>query len=68
VVPVVNPIGCGDCMAAGIAWAVFRGLDPVEAIRYGVAVAADKLGRHLPGVVDRDGVEELVKAVEVTRL
>jgi 1-phosphofructokinase family hexose kinase len=67
-VPVVNPIGCGDCMAAGIAWAVFRGLDPVEAIRYGVAAAADKLGRHLPGVVDRDGVEARVEAVEVTPL
>ena len=67
-VPVVNPIGCGDCMAAGIAWGVHRGMEPVEAIRRGVAVAADKLGRPLPGAVERDGVEALVQAVEVTRL
>jgi 1-phosphofructokinase family hexose kinase len=67
-VPVVNPIGCGDCMAAGIAWALHRGLDPVDAIRYGVAVSADKLGRLLPGVVERDGVEAQVEQVEVTRL
>jgi 1-phosphofructokinase family hexose kinase len=67
-VPVVNPIGCGDCMAAGIAWAVHRGMEPVEAIRRGLAVAADKLGRALPGAVERDAAEALVPAVEVTRL
>jgi 1-phosphofructokinase family hexose kinase len=67
-VPVVNPIGCGDCMAAGIAWGLHRGLEPVEAIRLGVAVAADKLGRPLPGAVERDQVEALVRSVEVTRL
>ena len=66
--PVVNPIGCGDCMAAGIAWGLHRGREPIEAIRYGVAVAADKLGRVFPGAVEPDRVEALGEAVEVTPL
>jgi 1-phosphofructokinase family hexose kinase len=65
--PVLNPIGCGDCMAAGIAWALTRGRDPLAAVRYGLAVAADKAGRLLPGEVDPRGAEALVGAVDVAR-
>ncbi len=65
---VVNPIGCGDCMAAAIAWALSRGLTPPEAVRYGMAAAADKLGRLLPGEVDRTHADEGAAAVEITRL
>lgn len=64
----VNPIGCGDCMAAGIACGLFQGREPVEAIRYGLATAANKIGRLLPGFVERDRIEALVQAVEVARL
>lgn len=66
--PVVNPIGCGDCLTAGIAWALAQGHDPIESIRRGVAVAASKVGQLLPGVVDREEVESLIPAVEVFRL
>ena len=62
---VLNPIGCGDCLAGGIAWATLHGREPLDAIRFGVATAADKVGRLLPGEVDRTGVEALVHAVEV---
>jgi 1-phosphofructokinase family hexose kinase len=65
---VVNPIGCGDCMAGGIAWALSRGQEPLEAVAFGVAVAADKLGQLLPGVVDPGRVAALARSVEVTRL
>jgi len=65
---VVNPIGCGDCLAGGVAWATFHGRPPPDAVRYGLAAAADKLGRMLPGDVDRGRVEALAAAVEVTRL
>jgi tagatose 6-phosphate kinase len=65
---VVNPIGCGDCLAGGIAWALFHGSEPVDAVRHGVAAAADKLGRPLPGVVDRGRVEEIVRSIEAVRL
>jgi 1-phosphofructokinase family hexose kinase len=64
----VNPIGCGDCMAAGIAWAVARGAEPPEAIRWGLATAAAKLGQELPGLLDAGEVAATVSSVEVTAL
>lgn len=67
-VSVVNPIGCGDCMAGGIAWALWRGHHPLDAFRYGLAVAAVKAGRLLPGEVDAEPVARLASAVEVTHL
>ena len=33
---VVNPIGCGDCLAAGIAWATRRGDSIIDAVRFGI--------------------------------
>jgi tagatose 6-phosphate kinase len=65
---VVNPIGCGDCLAAGIAHGLRAGREPLEAIRLGLAVAADKVGRMLPGFVDREQVETLMPQVQVARI
>lgn len=63
--PAVNPIGCGDCMAAGIAWAVFQGHEPIDAIRLGMAAAADNLGRLFPARLERDRVLALIKRIDV---
>jgi 1-phosphofructokinase family hexose kinase len=65
---VVNPIGCGDCMAAGIAWALFAGQGPLDAIRFGVAVAAAKVGQLLPGQLDVAGLDAMVRSVAVSQL
>jgi len=65
---VVNPIGCGDCMAAGIAWALFNGQLPLDAIRFGLAVAAAKVTQLLPGQLDPVGLDALTRSVEVTQL
>jgi 1-phosphofructokinase family hexose kinase len=65
---VVNPIGCGDCMGGAIAWALQQGLGPVDALRWGMAAAADKIGRLLPGQIDGRHVQELIHEVRVTRL
>ncbi|MBI4601724.1 MAG: bifunctional hydroxymethylpyrimidine kinase/phosphomethylpyrimidine kinase [Planctomycetes bacterium] len=48
----VNPIGCGDCLAAGIAWAADRGMDMPEAIRFGMAAAAENAAALLPARLD----------------
>ena len=64
---VVNPIGCGDCLAAGIAWATAAGQEPADAIRFGLGTALDKLGRLLPGQVERDRVEALARSVTLSR-
>ncbi len=47
-VNVVNPIGCGDCFTAGLAWALQRGNDMPSAIRLGIAAAAQNAEQLLP--------------------
>src|SRR5581483_7609364 len=64
-VEVVNPIGCGDCMAAGIAQGLQMGHEPLDAIRRGLAVAANKLGQIFPGFVVREQIEAVLPNVEV---
>ncbi|HBO51216.1 MAG TPA: hypothetical protein DD471_04470, partial [Planctomycetes bacterium] len=63
-VEAVNSIGCGDCMAAAIALALDEGREPLAAISYGVAAAADNLARVLMGRLDRRRVEELAAEVQ----
>jgi tagatose 6-phosphate kinase len=45
---VVNPIACGDCFAAGLAWALGQGDDIREAVHQGMASAAANLRTLLP--------------------
>src|SRR5262249_43965856 len=45
---VVNPIGCGDVLAAGIATALVRGDDPLDATRFGMAAASESARDLLP--------------------
>jgi 1-phosphofructokinase family hexose kinase len=66
--PVVNPIGCGDCMAGAIAWALHQGRELVQALRYGAAAAAAKVGELLPGRIDPDHVEALAATIDVARM
>ena len=65
---VVNPIGCGDCLAAGFAEAISRGLEPLEAIRFGMACAAFNCGTLLAGRLERTAVEALLPRVRVERV
>jgi tagatose 6-phosphate kinase len=65
---VVNPIGCGDCMSAGIAQGLLMGWEPLDAIRRGLAVAGNKLGQLFPGFVEREQVEALLANVQTTQL
>ena len=65
---VVNPIGCGDCLAAGIAAQIGSGREPLEAIRFGMACASVNCGTLLAGRLDRSAVDCLSGAVEVTRI
>lgn len=66
--PVVNPIGCGDCMAAGIAWGIAQGLEVPDAVRLGVAAAGDNLTQLLPARIDRQRVEKLASTIAIERL
>ncbi len=65
---IVNPIGSGDAMAAGIAWAIRNGRDMPDAVRFGVAAANENLRRletcrldpaRVKGLAERIRVEEV---------
>jgi 1-phosphofructokinase family hexose kinase len=64
----VNPIGSGDCLAAGIACGVAEGMDMPEAIRLGVAAAAENASMLLPARLTRTRVRSLVSRIPIERL
>lgn len=66
-VTVVNPIGSGDCLAAGIAAALHRGDAMPEAVRYGLAAAADNAAQLLPARLDAGRVKGLAANVKSER-
>ncbi len=65
---VVNPIGCGDSLAAGIAWATRRGDSIVDAVRFGIGAASDNLGRLLPCRLDWKNVAAWAEKVDAAIL
>jgi len=66
--PIVNPIACGDAMAAAIAWATRDGREIVDAVRLGVAAAGENLRQLLPSRLSPARVRERAKSVRVERL
>lgn len=66
-VDVMNPIGSGDSLAAGIAWGIQEGKEPLEAIRYGMAAAADNVSQLLPARISRERVLALAEKIKIER-
>lgn len=64
-VSVVNPIGCGDCLTAGLVDGLQRGLEFVDALQWGVAVAAANAERLLPADFEVGRVTESYASVAV---
>lgn len=67
-VTTVNPIGCGDSLAAGIAIATHEDAPLVEAVRFGMAAAAHNAELLLPARLNRARVNELVGEIQISRL
>ncbi len=65
-VTVVNPVGAGDALVAGVAVALERGESLPAAVRLGVASAADSVRRSGPADVELDAVTALLPAVHGT--
>jgi 1-phosphofructokinase family hexose kinase len=65
---VVNPIGCGDCLAAGLAWALSIDRGPVDCVRIGIACAAQNAAALLPGRLDPEQALRDAERVEVERI
>lgn len=62
-VQVVNPIGCGDCLAAGIAVAISEEMTVPEAVKFGTSVATVNALQILPAKVQRDQSAEIAGRV-----
>jgi tagatose 6-phosphate kinase len=62
---VVNPIASGDCLAAGTAWAIDAGLEMREALKLGVAAAAENVAQLLPALLDPQAVRRRAATVGV---
>jgi 1-phosphofructokinase family hexose kinase len=62
---IVNPIGCGDCLAAGIAVGNARGMSPLESVTLGMAAAADNATKLLSPRLDLDSVHRFCQQVQV---
>jgi len=67
-VPVVNAIAAGDCLAAGIAWAVVAGKPIEQALRLGVAAAAWNVSQLMPARLEATEVQKLAAEVAVQHL
>jgi tagatose 6-phosphate kinase len=65
---VVNPIGCGDCLAAGIAWGLFRGREPLDSIALGMAAAAENLPSLMPARINPSRVEQLAATIRAEKI
>jgi 1-phosphofructokinase family hexose kinase len=68
VTPIVNPIGCGDCLAAGVAIGLARGDALVDAVRFGMAAAADNVTQLLPARLSPKRVQAIVPRITATSL
>jgi tagatose 6-phosphate kinase len=60
----VNPVGSGDAMLAGIAYALSRGEPVMQAIRLGVACGAANALTATPGTVRRADVQKLLRQMK----
>ncbi|MCX7681623.1 MAG: 1-phosphofructokinase [Anaerolineae bacterium] len=54
-----NPVGAGDALLAGVAWAMLRGLTPEEIARWGVACGAAAAASEGVAFGSREEVEAL---------
>jgi 1-phosphofructokinase family hexose kinase len=63
----LNPVGAGDALLAGVAWALERGLELDELARWGVASGTAAAMRAGTGSAPRDEVETLYARVVVER-
>ena len=65
---IVNPIGCGDCLAAGVAAGIGAGQTMLDALRLGFAAAADNCRTLLAGRIDPLEVARLERLVRIEML
>lgn len=63
-IEVVNPIGCGDCLAAGIAYGIAQSQSVKGSIITGITAATLNAGQLLPAKLDWEHAKEISVEVE----
>lgn len=64
-IQVINPIGSGDAVTAGIAYAHIRGDLMADAIRFGTACGAANALTSLPGHINREDLPQLLAETQL---
>lgn len=64
----INPIGSGDCLAAGIAWGVSEGFDVPAAVVTGIAAAMENARQLLPARLDPERVRQQAAALAMVHV
>lgn len=67
-VDVVNPIGAGDCFAAGAGLALTAGASDVDIVRRGMATASASCETATAGRLDRLRADQLFRAIEADQV
>lgn len=67
-IPVINPIGSGDCLAAGLAVRISQGDDVPAAVGTGMAAAMENARQLLPARIEARRVKEQAAALTATRV
>jgi 1-phosphofructokinase family hexose kinase len=64
----VNAVGSGDAFAAGFLAGIERGLEPLEAVKLGIACGASNASRLEPEIGPQEEIQDLARHVRVTEL
>ena len=67
-IEVVNAIGCGDCLTAGLVAALDQGKALPDAVCYGIASAGDNATQLLPSRLNTERVRALADRVSIARI
>ena len=67
-ITVVNAIGCGDCLTAGLTASLAEGHDLPTAVRSGIAAAGDNATQLLPARLSPSRVRTLAERVDTVRV
>ena len=65
---VVNPIGCGDSMAAALARALSDNVPMFDAVRLGIAASVDNLHQLLPCRLNPSQIRRIADSLQAERL
>ncbi len=65
---VVNPIGCGDCLTAGLAWGLSSDRDLLQSLAIGIAAAAQNAAQLLPARVNGPQALDAAGRVAIERV